>query len=269
MKLKVGMHDTATNCESTRASVAARSAQPATSTLDPRRFGPASHLSQVLNRIQSCAFPFSLPHEPAQLARCPRSRALSLTHTISTLFDRPTSLVSPILFPPHPFTLQGTRPPRAFCADNHCPHPTTLVSRALPVLQIRTTDPSAPTPSLACFPHPARSSVVAVVKVIPPSPSISFHRPCHHELRLGANHSGLAPNSPFTLWFALLMLTCRSLVQSHRYRRCSKLPPCRCCLRGDPGSRLEVRNLPCPLHFSLLISIARDCSTKFPTSPSS
>jgi hypothetical protein len=42
------------------------------------------------------------------------------------------------------------------------------------------------------------------------------------------------------------------LVQSQSRRHRSKPPPCRCRLRGDPVSRLEVRNLPWPLHFPSL-----------------
>ena len=56
-------------------------------------------------------------------------------------------------------------------------------------------------------------------------------------------------------------------VQSQSRHRRTKPPPCRCCLRGDPRSCLEVRNLPCPLHSPPLFSVARDFSSEFPAPP--
>jgi hypothetical protein len=102
------------------------------------------------------------------------------------------------------------------------------------------------------------------VKVVPPSPLSSCRRPCYDELHLGANRSGLASNSPFSHWFAQPLLTLFP-VQSRSRRRCSKPPPCRCRLRGDPESRSEVRNLLSPLHFPPLLSVVRNCSLEFPT----
>jgi hypothetical protein len=116
-----------------------------------------------------------------------------------------------------------------------------------------------PTP----FPHPTRSSTATVAKVVPPSPLSSCRSLCYDELRLGASRSGLASNSPFSLWFALPSLTLFP-VQSWICRHCSKPPPCRCRLRGDPESRFEVRNLPSPLHFPPLLSVVRNCSSEFP-----
>lgn len=97
MKLKVGMHDTATNCESTRASVAARSAQPATSTLDPRPaplpfdgLAQPAILAKPSTALSRAPSPSLYPTSPPSW-RVALGRALSLSRTLSlpSLTDRP------------------------------------------------------------------------------------------------------------------------------------------------------------------------------------
>jgi hypothetical protein len=96
-----------------------------------------------------------------------------------------------------------------------------------------------------------RSAPILLVTLMP-------HRAlCHGELPLGASRSELAPNSPFSLWFALPVHNYRSRCR----RRHSKPLLSRCSRREVP----KVRNLPCPsssLPRSLLHVIARQSSQR-------
>jgi hypothetical protein len=135
---------------------------------------------------------------------CPCQSADTLTPPVSTAPS------------PQPPTSLWSRPCRTFHTDNCRPYPTTPVPCTSAGLQSEDPKPPAPpSPLHICtpapyFPHPEHQQCRRRQKVIPLLSLSLCRHPCHDELRLGASHSEHVPNSPFSLWFAMLALNHRS-----------------------------------------------------------